>query len=149
MRIDVDKARAWQRRSTPLQRKTPMRHRAVKAELDGFARSLKQKRSRNEWSAKVKRQAAQRSGGTCEIDDCHATADHLHHRKKRRHGDHRIENALHLCAVHHDIVHSLEAESQRLGFIVHSTDDPAAVVVQLNPRRRVLLAGDGTYQEAA
>lgn len=112
-------------------------------------KTTKKSESPTDWPAKVRKLAKKRSGGICETDNCTNAATELHHRKKRRHGDHRIENALHLCAVHHAGIHYAERRARDLGRIVHSTADPAAVVVQLNEHRRVLLTPTGTYQEAA
>lgn len=78
----------------------------------------------------TRREVHSRSGGRCELG-CGQVATHLHHRKLRRHGDHRAVNLLHVCFSHHDRIHREVAESISRGWIVPSGADPANVPVFL------------------
>lgn len=71
-----------------------------------------------------------RSGGRCEIglDGCSGTANHAHHRLKRRSGVHTLENLVHSCwnchtaspaALHRNIAWSLE-----VGLLLNSWENP-------------------------
>jgi len=104
------------------------------------------KKSSNDWPAPVRKLAAKRSGGVCEFDGCRQRAVDLHHRKARRHRDHRVQNALHLCRVHHLYgVHGDRSRALERGQIVRSGADPAEVPVLLGGRM-VLLAADGGWE---
>lgn len=65
-------------------------------------------------------EVARRSNGRCEI--CRRRADHMHHRKLRRHGDHSAANLLHLCFRCHAWIHANVAESYERGWLVRSWD---------------------------
>lgn len=84
-------------------------------------------------------EVAARSGGLCEARvswECAGMAQHLHHRKRRRHGDHTAANLLHVCWSCHDVIHNpswagLAADwSYRCGYLLRSTDDPTSVLVR-------------------
>lgn len=72
-----------------------------------------------------------RSRFNCEarLEGCQGRGHHLHHRKLRRHGDHRAINGLHVCAPCHSDIHSMGAAAYELGLLVHSWDDPADIPV--------------------
>lgn len=78
----------------------------------------------------VRQEVRRRSGGRCEILACDKRADHFHHRKLRRHGDHRSVNTLHVCNEHHQWIHANVEASITMGWIVPSWKDPAEVPVR-------------------
>jgi len=63
---------------------------------------------------------------------CHGAAQHVHHRKLRRHGDHRPANLLHVCYACHDAIHSswYAATAYARHFLLRSYQDPEAHPVQ-------------------
>jgi hypothetical protein len=79
----------------------------------------------------------ERSRGEGDVRRCEATASrrcsgvavHLHHRKLRRHGDHRAVNLLDVCAQCHHDIHAQPAASYLRGLMVRSADDPATVAL--------------------
>lgn len=144
LRVDLDKQAAWQRRAA-------IRYAAKKRARRTSARLTTRidRRAGTDWPAAVRRSANRRSGGVCELDQ-ERPATHLHHRKARRFGDHRICNALHLCETCHQSVHRRRRLAEASGWIVRSHLDPAIVPVELaDGAVRVLLTLDGDYQEAA
>lgn len=145
LRVDPAKQLAWQRRGAE-RYAAKARGRRNAARLT--SRIDRRPKPGNDWPTAVRRAAALRSGGACEIDG-EDPATHLHHRQLRRHGDHRICNALHLCARHHDLVHhNRGGSSYANGWLVRATDDPATVPVVLHDTRQ-FLTFDGDYREAA
>lgn len=71
-----------------------------------------------------------RSGGRCEagvVRTCAGVAQHVHHRKLRRHGDHTVPNLLDVCLFCHDAIHGRPAWSYEHGFLVRGHDDPARI----------------------
>jgi hypothetical protein len=86
----------------------------------------------NDWSPETRRIIRLRSGGMCELK-CNRIAAEMHHRKLRRFGDHRPENALHVCDPHHDWIHANVMDAYERGWLVRSTLDPALVKVELGP----------------
>lgn len=146
LRVDAAKQRDWQRRGA-IRYAGKQRERRNQARLTTKAPS-----PAKDWTDKVRRQAKERSQGFCEVGgSCWATD--LHHRKLRGHGDHRVQNALHVCRYHHDYIHGQNggsiAESKRAGWIVASNADPAAVTVLIASGDRVRLDDRGRYQDAA
>lgn len=119
------------KRYTPLKRGKPMARQRMKRTPPppGFSEETK---------AKVRR----RSGNRCESKSsvCTGRADHFHHRKSRRFGDHRDVNCLHACTSCHDYMHRFPVLARLMGWIVHSTLDPADVPVR---------AGSGPVKESA
>jgi hypothetical protein len=87
-------------------------------------------------------QAASASGASAE-------AVHLHHRKLRRHGDHRIVNALHVCTT------ATTRSTTRAQLVLHARlpgqahRDPADVAVRFDDVTPTFLTLTGTYREAA
>lgn len=142
--LQVDRAKAldWQRRSA-IRYAAKQRGRRQAARLTtrlGRATS-------SDWSPRTRRLAYARSGGICEV--CLVeTACHLHHRKLRRHGDHRVVNALHLCNGCHTKIHAAPSWSYVRGYLVKADRDPAVVPVHVDDAR-LLLTMTGTYREAA
>lgn len=106
---------------TALARRTPLR-RAVKRAV----------RTTDPIPRKERKAVEKRSGGWCELG-CRHRATHMHHRKLRRHGDHRAVNLIHVCAEHHHIIHASPDHSMRLGWLVPSWEDPALVPWQIDP----------------
>lgn len=144
LRVDLAKAQAWQRRSAE---RYAAKQRARRQAARITSPIAKPPRSRADWPTGVRKLAGVRSGGMCEL--CRVSpACHLHHRKLRRHGDHRIVNALHLCTVCHDRVHNFDGSHGR-GFLVKKHIDPAIVPVQPFDRPAFYLTANGTYREAA
>lgn len=73
-----------------------------------------------------------RSGGYCEVRAsvrCTGVASHRHHRKLRRHGNHTLENLLHVCTHCHEEIHGHPDVSYARRWLLHSTDDPATMPV--------------------
>lgn len=65
-----------------------------------------------------------RSGGRCEFVSgnlrCDQPGDHRHHILRRSHGDHSLENLLHVCHWHHAWIHDNVAISYREGWLRRS-----------------------------
>lgn len=79
-----------------------------------------------------------RSRGLCEIrwaPDCRGVAGdgEPHHRKLRRHGDHRPVNGLDTCPPCHRWAHDNVAAARVVGVIVASWHDAASVPVTVGP----------------
>lgn len=73
-----------------------------------------------------------RARGGCEAaiqGVCDGRAWQAHHRKLRRHGDHRAINGLWVCTVCHATIHANVAWAYRHGLLVGFTRDPAVVPV--------------------
>lgn len=146
LRVNRDKLAAWQRRAAE---RYAAKQRARKNAARLTSRIDRPRPPRNDWPAKVRQMARHRSGGLCEIDGV-SPAVHLHHRKSRRFGDHRIVNALHLCHACHHQVHNVDAETaEAAGWLVRSYDDPAVVAVVTRALGVVQLLDDGTYLDLA
>lgn len=144
--VDPAKDRDWRRRSAQ-KYAAKQRQRRHEARL---ATKVKPAKPGNDWPARTRKLAKQRSGGWCEIGgNCRATD--LHHRKARRHRDHRVENALHLCRRHHDLLGTAGVRATALvyGWIVPSGRDPARTPVLLASGERAMLTADGRYEDAA
>lgn len=78
---------------------------------------------------------AVRSGGRCEArvaERCRGLGQHVHHRKLRRHGDHRPVNLLHVCLACHAHIHSspFAREAYARRFLLRSHMDPEAEPVR-------------------
>ncbi len=88
-----------------------------------------------------------RSGGHCEMPGCQRLTDELHHRKLRRHGDHRPVNLMHLCREHHRLVHDNPETSYENGWLVHGYDDPGMIPwtggPEILPKPREEILGEG------
>jgi hypothetical protein len=90
----------------------------------------------NEFPDDVKGQARRRSGNRCEAASavCSGGAEHFHHRKLKGMGgrsvDNRLENCLHVCRRCHIYMHDQPVLAKLMGWIVHSTLDPAEVPVR-------------------
>ena len=86
----------------------------------------------------AKKLAVARDGGKCLY--CLGEADDVHHRSPKKMGGTKDEyiafglaNLVSLCRSHHDWVHSNPAQAYKLGFLVHSWEDPAEVPIVLKP----------------
>jgi len=81
------------------------------------------------FDARVSQEIMYRSRLNCEaaLPGCEGRGVHLHHRKLRRHGDHRTVNGLHVCRSCHDRIHNHPGEAFELGLLVHPWDDPAHI----------------------
>lgn len=146
LKTDIAKAQAWQRRSA-IRYAAKLRARRQTARLTSSI-TKKPTRSRNDWPTAVRRLARRRSGGLCELCAEQVATD-LHHRKARRHRDHRVCNALHLCRRCHDAINNRRTWARVRGLTVSPTDDPADVPVELLAGSPVFLTLTGTYREAA
>lgn len=158
IRVDPAKQRDWQKRGAvkyaAKRQANQLQHNQARRTTK-IAPSTAAPKKRNDWPPATRKLAKLRSGGVCELDGT-SRATHLHHRKFRRHRDHRIQNALHVCDRCHDVIHghgskdaSIET-SVLMGWIVPANQDPAKVSVLLpNTEGRVLLDDRGHYLEAA
>lgn len=88
----------------------------------------------------VRAQVHARSGGKCEARfsvACSGEGQHLHHRKLRRHGDHRAVALLDTCWNCHtaapDSIHRDTKRAVKQGMLVPSWNDPAEVPVVPGP----------------
>jgi hypothetical protein len=152
---DLAKQRDWQQRGA--RRYAERRHDLQRAQARLTTRieptPTAPPRPRNDWKPRIRKLAAARSGGICELDGVNQ-ACHLHHRKLRANRDHRIENALHVCWECHELIHargnrgSIEA-SKLAGWLVSANADPAKITVRIAGGQRVLLDDRGRYQDAA
>lgn len=96
-------------RCTPLKR-TPFRRKPKPDPITPFDRAI----------------VLARSGGRCEwrdldLERCVNQAEHLHHKLRRRHGDHSPENLMHVCLVHHDWIHRNVKKAEIMGYLKRST----------------------------
>lgn len=97
-----------------------------------------------DWSPEVRAAVLVRSGGCCEVQAEGCVGERpgaeleVHHRKLRRHGDHRIENAIHVCVWNcHPWIHRVAYDPaddgspvtayEPYGWLVRSCDDPALI----------------------
>lgn len=148
--VDPVKQREWQRRGAvnyaAKRRRNQLQHNQARLTTK-IAPASSQPRKRNDWPAAVRRLAVKRSGGVCERCG-EEPASELHHRKSRRCRDHRICNALHLCAWCHDWIDDNPKAARLSGWIVPSTLDPAVIAVTVIGRR-VILTDTGDYEMAA
>lgn len=101
----------------------------------------------NGWTEEVRQAVQRRCGGNCEVRllGCTGQATDLHHRKRRREGDHRALNALAACRQCHVDVHSSPTISRAAGWIVPFASDPAVVPVRIAGRGEVWLTEAGKY----
>lgn len=82
-----------------------------------------------------------RSGLICEVGVvCGGRGRHenTHHRKLRRHGDHRPCNLLGVCFMCHDWIHGHPRDAHALGMLCWSWEEPADVWVIVNGRKWVV-----------
>jgi hypothetical protein len=111
----------------PLVRKTPIRNKGVvkRAPKKG------QRRRPTGFTEDTKARVRRRSANQCEAraEDCTHKASQFHHRKLRRHGDHRHQNCLHVCLECHATIHSQVEVSYVMGWLVPSHADPEKVPV--------------------
>lgn len=119
------------KRKTPLKRGKPMARQRMRRTPPppGFTEETK---------GRVRRRSANRCEAKTSV--CTGRAEHFHHRKLRRFGDHRDVNCLHVCIACHDYIHGHSVMARLMGLMVHSTLDPAEVPVR---------AGDGPAKESA
>jgi hypothetical protein len=119
-----------------------------------MARALRQRPSGAtkppDWSQEVRDTVRRRSQGQCEVrivGVCTGQATDLHHRQRRREGQHDATNALHACRRCHGRVHAQVALSHHFGWIVSAWAGPPSVPVFVGGRW-VWLTGDGRYEDA-
>lgn len=100
----------------------------------------------------ARKEVIERSGGFCEVVAhriCKGKASQVHHRKHRRHGDHRPVNLLAACSNCHQWIHCHYEQSYEQGLLVHAFEDPAAVPLATSGRNQDSHSTGGvTYQEA-
>jgi hypothetical protein len=109
----------------PLQRYTPPKRTAIKRKP-----KKGQRKPPVGFPENVKKHVRSRSRGICEVPSCSARANHFHHRKSRRFGDHRAVNTLHVCSDCHAWIHGNPDASYVLGYLVPSWQDPAEVPIR-------------------
>lgn len=71
-----------------------------------------------------------RSGGRCEFGIravCTKRAEHVHHRQRRRSGNHTAANLADVCRPCHDYAHGHPTVAYIEGWLVRSEDDPALI----------------------
>lgn len=113
-----------------IKRKHELRRSAPLTSTKGLKRSpIKSRGPTKDIPPKTRKAVERRSKGLCEIEheDCTGVAVSMHHRKLRRHGDHRACNLIHLCQVMHGYIHDHTWVAYQEGWLVHSTDDPATI----------------------
>ena len=131
------------KRSGELKRKTQMR-RGKPMARQRMKRTPPDRKG--EFPDEVKAQARRRSGNRCEAESavCTHRSEHFHHRKLKGMGgrsvDNRLANCLHVCRSCHDYMHSHGILAKLMGWIVHSTLEPADVPVR---------TGSGPVKESA
>lgn len=115
-------------RSGSLKRKTPLTSRT------GLTRSAPKRRKRRPtgFSPEVREQVRRRACFRCEATTsaCTGKLEEIHHRKLRRHGDHRLQNSLGVCRACHRFIHDNPTVSYIMGHLVHEYDDPADIPVR-------------------
>lgn len=101
------------------------------------------------WST-TKRMVDSRENGTCL--KCSQPGTDVHHRIVRGMGGTKNEavayglaNLILLCRSCHNWVHGHPTESYKLGFLVHSWDDPEEVPV-VKSGARIYFRSDGTFE---
>lgn len=132
LRSDPEKARAWQQRSKPLKRSGPPKRTTPRTPKHPRWGGMPETPKSKGFSSKVRRALKLRSQGLCEagiVGVCLRTGGQAHHRKLRRHGDHRLVNALWVCSHCHDHIHLHPAWSYRMGLLVQSNRAPESVPV--------------------
>lgn len=107
----------------PIKRTTPLR---PKGTIKRATKAKPGKRPQG-FTETTKAEVRRRSGNRCEIHGCPHRATQFHHRKLRRHGDHRAVNCLHICTDHHVEIHDNVEVSYVMGWLVPSYKDPADV----------------------
>ena len=125
------------KRKTPIARGKPIARQRMKRTKPS---------DKGEFPETVKAQARRRSGNRCEARSsvCTGKAERFHHRKLKGMGgrsvDNRPVNCLHVCNACHLYMHAHSVLARLMGWIVHSTLDPAEVPVR---------PGDGPMKESA
>lgn len=115
------------KRNTPLKRNKPMARQRMKRTKPT---------TKGEFPETVKAEARRRSGNRCEARSavCTQKAERFHHRKLKGMGgrsvDNSIENCLHVCDSCHCYMHAHSILARLMGWIVHSTLEPAEVPVR-------------------
>ena len=123
------------KRSGPPVRKTAMKRSAPK--VKARKEHQRQRRQTGGFSDEVKMQARRRSKGVCEAgsSQCTGKAAHFHHRKLRRHNDHRLVNTLHVCSHCHAYIHDIAPiVAYAMGWLVNSWLEPGEVPVKHGDR---------------
>lgn len=118
---------------TPLKRKTPLVARSTLKRGKPIARQrMKRTPPKPGFTEETKATVRRRSGNRCEARSsvCTGRAEHFHHRKLRRFGDHRVVNCLHVCSACHDYMHLKRVMAALMGWIVSGQKDPADVPVR-------------------
>lgn len=164
-------------RKTQLRRQAALKRTPLARRRELRARSVKAARPRDTGPTPAQRHlVVERAGGCCELcqrllhDGHQWIAPHaLHHRRARGMGSttrpetNLPSNLLLLCGTGNDsgchgMVEANRTTSYALGWLVHQTEDPAAVPVMLPeaivgglrlPARAVFLTEDGDYREVA
>lgn len=116
------------RGTAPLRSTTPLPRAAVAASTT--ARPARKAAPPDPVTPATRAAVRARSGGVCEgqvTRACTGAAAHVHHRKLRRFGDHRVVNLLDLCHACHEHVHKNPTWSYDHGFLVRSHDDPETI----------------------
>lgn len=95
-----------------------------------------------DFTPQVRAAVRQRSRGRCER--CRiAVATDMHHKRRRREGDHSAENAAHLCRSCHRFLHEHPRQAKAEGFIVSGQG------LELGPDVDGVLGDDGGSGVAA
>ena len=105
-----------------------------------------------QWDT-AKRQVFLRDGGKCLW--CLGEAADVHHRRPKGMGGTSdpyiafgVANLVSLCRSCHDYIHAHPAEGYRLGYLVHSWDDPAEIPIVLKPGTHYIrLRSDGEFEK--
>lgn len=144
-RVPLQQGEKGLSRGTPLTRATPMPR--VGASPKPAAAKPRKPGVTTETRAVV----LARCAGRCEAcgKDLDRGGVDLHHRQRRRGGDHSPVNLVALHPACHTVapeaVHQRPAWARERGLIVRSTDDPAVTPLVLPSGRRVLLDSAGSY----
>lgn len=129
LKADPDKVRAWQQASrAPLERTGDLRR-----SMPGATPSARKPPPPDPVTPAVRAIVAARSGGACEARAtraCTGRAAHVHHRKLRRHGDHRPVNLLHVCVMCHDAIHGNVERAYGYGWLIPSYGVPEDIPVR-------------------
>lgn len=108
--------------------------------------AAQERRTPQGWTEETREAVSSRSRN-CEIGTCTELATDMHHRQRRREGNHTPANALHLCRAHHSWVHAHPAQARASGWIVSFAADPAVEPAVVRGRL-VWLTDDGRYVDA-